>query len=75
MPQATFKHLIAISKTGITTLEQRDIHDSDHVSAICSAFFIRQVEYAAVVDILLEGGQTAGAALVVRSMVEGAACL
>lgn len=53
---------------------ERTIHINDALSSLCVAFLERETEYAKSVKRLVEIGEVASAALIARTMLEGAAC-
>lgn len=53
---------------------EEKIHINDLLKTFCSAFLDRQLEYAKSVRQLIEQRELASAALIARSMLEGAAC-
>lgn len=55
-------------------VRQRKIHINDLLTTLCAAFLERQLEYARSVRQLASLREAASAALIVRSMLEGAAC-
>lgn len=58
-----------------TQIGRRKIHINDSLTVLCASFLEREIEYAKSVKRLVEVGEVASAAIIARTMHEGAACL